>query len=103
MLDCGNAGTGMRLLAGLLAAQRFDSVLVGDASLSKRPMRRVTEPLSKMGARIDTEAGGLPPLRIHGGQALTGSSILNAGSLVFLLAVFVAGFGLAYFVRKEWL
>ena len=46
VLDCGNAGTGMRLLAGLLAAQRFDSVLVGDASLSKRPMRRVTEPLS---------------------------------------------------------
>ena len=72
LLDCGNAGTGMRLLAGLLAAQRFDSVLVGDASLSKRPMRRVTEPLSKMGACIDTEAGGLPPLRIHGGQAITG-------------------------------
>ena len=56
-LDCGNAGTGMRLLAGLLAAQRFDSTLVGDASLSKRPMRRVTEPLAQMGARIDTAAG----------------------------------------------
>lgn len=71
-LDCGNAGTGMRLLAGLLAAQRFDSVLVGDASLSKRPMRRVTEPLAKMGARIDTGADGTPPLRIHGGRRLVG-------------------------------
>src|SRR5690606_26364495 len=50
-LDCGNAGTGMRLLAGLLAGQAFDSVMVGDASLSKRPMRRVTEPLARMGAR----------------------------------------------------
>ena len=71
-LDCGNAGTGMRLLAGLLAAQRFDSMLVGDASLSKRPMRRVTVPLAKMGARIDTEEGGVPPLRIHGRQRLVG-------------------------------
>jgi len=70
-LDCGNAGTGMRLLAGLLAGQSFDSVLVGDASLSKRPMRRVTEPLTQMGARIDSH-GGLPPLRLHGGGALRG-------------------------------
>ncbi|WP_133501865.1 3-phosphoshikimate 1-carboxyvinyltransferase [Cognatilysobacter terrigena] len=70
-LDCGNAGTGMRLLAGLLAGQRFDSVLVGDESLSKRPMRRVTEPLSRMGARIDTH-DGLPPLRIHGSAPLQG-------------------------------
>jgi len=71
-LDCGNAGTGMRLLAGLLAAQPFDSVLVGDESLSKRPMRRVTGPLAQMGARIDTEADGTPPLRVHGGRVLTG-------------------------------
>ncbi|MCR6687551.1 3-phosphoshikimate 1-carboxyvinyltransferase [Pseudoxanthomonas sp.] len=71
-LDCGNAGTGMRLLAGLLAAQPFDSVLVGDASLSKRPMRRVTGPLAQMGAKIDTQDDGTPPLRIHGGQALKG-------------------------------
>ncbi|HEY8683838.1 MAG TPA: 3-phosphoshikimate 1-carboxyvinyltransferase, partial [Rhodanobacter sp.] len=53
-LDCGNAGTGMRLLTGLLAGQGFDSSLVGDDSLSKRPMRRVTDPLTRMGARIDT-------------------------------------------------
>lgn len=71
-LDCGNAGTGMRLLAGALAGQAFDSVLIGDASLSKRPMRRVTEPLAAMGARIDTVDGGLPPLCIHGGRELRG-------------------------------
>ena len=70
-LDCGNAGTGMRLLTGLLAGQAFDSVLVGDASLSKRPMRRVTDPLVLMGARIDTHEG-LPPLHVHGGQPLQG-------------------------------
>lgn len=71
-LDCGNAGTGMRLLAGVLAGQMFDSVLVGDASLSKRPMRRAIDPLSLMGARIDSEPGGLPPLRVQGGQRLRG-------------------------------
>ncbi len=71
-LDCGNAGTAMRLLAGLFAGQAFDTTLVGDASLSKRPMRRVTEPLARMGARIDTGEGGLPPLHIHGGTPLKG-------------------------------
>jgi 3-phosphoshikimate 1-carboxyvinyltransferase len=70
-LDCGNAGTAMRLLAGLLAGQRFDSVLVGDESLRKRPMRRVIEPLAAMGAVIDSD-GGCAPLRIRGGQALHG-------------------------------
>ena len=70
-LDCGNAGTAMRLLAGLLAAQRFDSVLVGDASLSKRPMRRVIEPLQAMGAIIESN-DGRAPLRIRGGQSLQG-------------------------------
>lgn len=76
-LDCGNAGTGMRLLAGVLAGQRFDSVLTGDASLSKRPMRRVIDPLAAMGARIDSEPGGLPPLRIHGGLPLHGVDLLT--------------------------
>jgi len=70
-LDCGNAGTGMRLLTGLLAGQSFDSTLIGDASLSKRPMRRVTDPLARMGAQIDTQ-DGLPPLRVHGGRPLHG-------------------------------
>jgi len=71
-LDCGNAGTGMRLLAGLLAGQSFNSSLIGDASLSKRPMRRVIDPLTQMGATIESEPGGLPPLRILGGQRLNG-------------------------------
>ena len=71
-LDCGNAGTGMRLLAGLLAGQGFDSRLVGDESLSRRPMKRVVEPLTQMGARIDTAEGGLPPLIIHFNKAIQG-------------------------------
>jgi 3-phosphoshikimate 1-carboxyvinyltransferase len=71
VLDCGNAGTGMRLLAGLLAGQAFDSVLVGDESLSRRPMRRVTDPLEAMGASIETN-DGKPPLRIRGGAGLKG-------------------------------
>jgi len=62
-LDCGNAGTAMRLLMGLLAGQAFESTLVGDESLSKRPMRRVAEPLAQMGARIETR-DGCPPVRI---------------------------------------
>ncbi|MGN6226401.1 MAG: 3-phosphoshikimate 1-carboxyvinyltransferase [Dyella sp.] len=70
-LDCGNAGTGMRLLTGLLAGQAFDSMLIGDESLSKRPMRRVTDPLAQMGARIESDEG-LPPLRVRGGQHLHG-------------------------------
>ena len=70
-LDCGNAGTAMRLLAGLLAGQRFDSVLVGDESLTKRPMRRVIEPLAAMGAVIESDEGRAP-LRIRGGQVLKG-------------------------------
>lgn len=72
VLDCGNSGTAMRLLCGVLAGQGFDSTLTGDASLSKRPMRRVTEPLARMGAHIETAAGGMPPLRARGGHALHG-------------------------------
>ncbi|MDH0748217.1 bifunctional prephenate dehydrogenase/3-phosphoshikimate 1-carboxyvinyltransferase [Pseudomonas sp. GD03842] len=68
----GNSGTSMRLLAGLLAAQRFDSVLTGDASLSRRSMGRVIEPLREMGAVIETAADGRPPLTIRGGQSLKG-------------------------------
>ncbi|WP_374013844.1 3-phosphoshikimate 1-carboxyvinyltransferase [Pseudoxanthomonas koreensis] len=91
-LDCGNAGTGMRLLAGLLAAQPFDSVLVGDASLSGRPMRRVTGPLEQMGARIGTDADGTPPLRIHGGQALAGIDFASpVASAQVKSAVLLAG------------
>ncbi len=71
-LDCGNAGTAMRLLAGLLAGQSFDSELVGDASLSRRPMNRIVDPLVAMGAQIVAQPGGLPPLRVAGGTRLVG-------------------------------
>lgn len=70
----GNSGTSMRLLAGLLAGQAFDTTLTGDASLSKRPMNRVAKPLREMGAVIETGAEGRPPLTIRGGQRLTGMS-----------------------------
>ncbi|NOQ89490.1 MAG: 3-phosphoshikimate 1-carboxyvinyltransferase [Gammaproteobacteria bacterium] len=73
-LDLGNAGTSMRLLAGLLAGQKFDVELSGDVSLSKRPMKRVTEPLSEMGAKIETAEGGKPPLKITGNQSLNSFS-----------------------------
>lgn len=69
-LYLGNSGTSMRLLSGLLSAQSFDVELTGDESLSKRPMARVAEPLRQMGAVIETEEGGRPPLRIKGGQQL---------------------------------
>lgn len=71
-LDCGNAGTGMRLMAGVLAGQAFDSRLVGDALLSKRPMARVVAPLRAMGARIETADGGRPPLGIYANCDLQG-------------------------------
>ena len=64
-LDAGNSGSTMRMLAGILAAQPFTTRISGDASLSRRPMRRVIEPLTLMGARIEA-AGGRPPLTIHG-------------------------------------
>lgn len=71
-IDCGNSGTTMRLLAGLLAGQPFLSRLVGDESLSKRPMKRVIEPLTQMGATLTTEGeNSRPPLVIHGKFPLT--------------------------------
>ncbi len=91
-LDCGNAGTGMRLLAGLLAGQSFDCTLVGDESLSGRPMRRVTGPLSQMGAKIDTESDGTPPLHVHGGQSLQGIDFASpVASAQVKSAVLLAG------------
>jgi len=70
-LDMGNAGTAIRLFTGLLAAQAFDSTLVGDASLMKRPMERVAKPLRAMGAEIRTRSG-TPPVEIVGGHPLQG-------------------------------
>ncbi|MBZ4193269.1 MAG: 3-phosphoshikimate 1-carboxyvinyltransferase [Candidatus Contendobacter sp.] len=71
-LDLGNSGTSMRLMSGILAGQAFDSVLTGDASLTRRPMRRITEPLTLMRAQIATGERGTAPLQIHGGQRLIG-------------------------------
>lgn len=91
-LDCGNAGTGMRLLAGLLAGQAFDCTLIGDESLSGRPMRRVTGPLSQMGAKIDTQDDGTPPLHVHGGQTLRGIDFASpVASAQIKSAVLLAG------------
>lgn len=70
-LDMGNAGTAMRLMTGLLSGQAFDSELIGDSSLMKRPMERAAKPLRQMGAKIET-LEGKPPVRITGGAKLRG-------------------------------
>ncbi|MCB9735619.1 MAG: 3-phosphoshikimate 1-carboxyvinyltransferase [Deltaproteobacteria bacterium] len=71
-LDCGNSGTTMRILLGILAGQPFEVTLVGDHSLSRRPMKRVLEPLAKMGLEVlSAEGGTYPPLRVRGRRALT--------------------------------
>ena len=66
-LDCGNSGSTMRMLSGILAAQPFTSELFGDESLSRRPMARIIAPLTEMGAKIESSEVGRPPIRIHGG------------------------------------
>jgi 3-phosphoshikimate 1-carboxyvinyltransferase len=68
VLDCGNSGSTMRMLSGILAAQPFTSQLCGDESLSRRPMARIMKPLSEMGAKIEAAEGGRPPLKIRGGS-----------------------------------
>jgi 3-phosphoshikimate 1-carboxyvinyltransferase len=96
-IDCGNAGTGMRLLAGLLAGQAFDSILVGDDSLSRRPMQRVIDPLSRMGADIRAEEGGTPPLQVRGGRRLHGClhepavASAQVKSAILLAGLYAAG------------
>ncbi len=70
-LDMGNSGTAMRLMSGILAGQSFDSELIGDASLSTRPMKRVTKPLIDMGAKITSTEDGLPPLKISASSNLS--------------------------------
>lgn len=68
VLDAENSGSTMRMLAGVLAGQRFNSTITGDDSLRKRPMRRVVEPLKQMGAEITTKEGGVAPLEIKGSK-----------------------------------
>ena len=67
-LDCGNSGTTARLLAGVAAALAFETELVGDESLSRRPMRRVARPLEAMGATVSLTPAGTLPMRIRGGR-----------------------------------
>ena len=91
-LDLGNSGTSMRLLTGLLSAQSFDSTLVGDESLSKRPMMRVVKPLSTMGARIEPSTMGTPPVKINGDNRISGQQFkLQVASAQVKSAILLAG------------
>lgn len=90
-LDCGNAGTAMRLLMGLLAGQRFASRLVGDESLSRRPMKRVAAPLGLMGAQIGTQ-DGRPPVLIQVSEGLRGIDyVMPVASAQVKSAILLAG------------
>lgn len=90
-LDMGNAGTAMRLSMGLLAAQRFDSTLIGDASLMRRPMERVAGPLREMGASITTQ-NGRPPVFIEGGRRLRAvDHLMTVASAQVKSALLIAG------------
>jgi 3-phosphoshikimate 1-carboxyvinyltransferase len=89
-LDCANSGTSMRLLAGLAAAHPFRSVLGGDESLSRRPMRRVIEPLARMGATIGASEGR-PPLTIDGASLRAITHVPDVPSAQVKSAVLLAG------------
>ncbi|MCW8926000.1 MAG: 3-phosphoshikimate 1-carboxyvinyltransferase [Xanthomonadales bacterium] len=97
VLEMGNSGTAMRLLAGVLAGQGFDCTLSGDVSLNQRPMRRIVVPLELMGADISTTAQGTAPIRIHASGSLNGidyvSPVASAQikSCVLLAGLFASG------------
>lgn len=90
VLDCGNSGTTMRLVTGILAGCPFDATLDGDASLRKRPMRRIVEPLARMGASIDT-TDGRPPVTVHGRRLEPAEFSLNVASAQVKTALILAG------------
>lgn len=90
-LDCGNSATTMRLLSGVLAGRPFEAVLLGDESLSRRPMGRIIEPLSRMGADISGRDGDFPPLRVRGGKLRGISYRLPVPSAQVKSAVLLAG------------
>jgi 3-phosphoshikimate 1-carboxyvinyltransferase len=89
-LDCGNSGSTMRMLAGILAGQEFTAEMVGDESLSRRPMRRIIEPLQRMGARLESQDGHAP-LRITGGRLRAIDYRLPVASAQVKSAVLLAG------------
>jgi 3-phosphoshikimate 1-carboxyvinyltransferase len=92
VIDCGNSGTSMRLLAGILAGQSFLGILTGDASLCQRPMRRVLEPLGRMGAACwGRQGGGYPPLAIRGGPLRAIEAALPVASAQVKSALLLAG------------
>lgn len=91
VLDAANSGTTMRMMAGILAGQDFPSTLDGDASLRRRPMRRVIEPLTRMGARIQARDGGLAPLKISGTRLSPIDYTLPVASAQVKSAVLLAG------------
>ena len=90
-LDCGNSGSTMRMLSGMLAGQEFTSELIGDRSLSHRPMARVITPLELMGAKIQAAEGQRPPLRITGGQLTAIDYAMPTASAQVKSAVLLAG------------
>ena len=96
-LDCGNSGTSMRLLSGLLAGQSFSSELIGDASLQRRPMHRVTKPLGQMGASIRTADQGFPPIIIepvadlHGIRYILPIASAQVKSALLLAGLYASG------------
>ncbi len=90
-LDAGNSGTTMRLLTGILAGQRFRSTMDGDASLRRRPMRRILEPLGQMGARIKAQKGGCAPLVIEGSPLSAMEYTLPVPSAQVKSAILLAG------------
>lgn len=89
-LDCGNSGSTMRMMSGILAGQPFETELFGDDSLSRRPMRRVMEPLARMGARVQTN-DGRPPLRIQGAELNAIDYKMEVASAQVKSAVLFAG------------
>ena len=90
-LDCGNSGSTMRMLAGVIAAHSFTSTLAGDRSLSRRPMRRIMGPLSRMGARIEGTNGDRPPITIHGADLTAIDFVPEVPSAQVKSAVLLAG------------
>ena len=90
-LDAGNSGSTIRMLSGMLAAQPFRSEIAGDQSLARRPMRRIIEPLTQMGARIEAHDGNFPPLRITGGPLRAIDYSMTAPSAQVKTAILLAG------------
>jgi 3-phosphoshikimate 1-carboxyvinyltransferase len=90
-LDCGNSGSTMRMLSGILAGQEFTSELIGDESLSRRPMARIIAPLEMMGARITAQSGGRPPLRVTGGALTSISYVMPVASAQVKSCLLFAG------------